>query len=45
MSIIAFGVVIFIMSAVGLELATIVRRMREYDCLGRGYLHDERSMA
>ena len=45
MSIIAFGVVIVIMSAALRELATIARRMREYYCLWRDYSYDEREIA
>ena len=37
--------VIRIMSAVRREHMTLVRRMREYYCLGRDYSHHERSIA
>ena len=44
-SIIAFGVVICMMRAVWRQHVTLVRRMREYYCLWRGFLHDDCSRA
>ena len=45
MSIIAFGLGIVTISAPSRELATIVSRMREYDCRWRDYSYDEREIA
>ena len=44
-SIIAFRIIIRMMSAAWQEHTTLTRRMREYYCLGHGHLHDERNMA
>ena len=45
MSIIDFGVGIVTISAASRELATIVSRMRQYDCRWRDYSYDERDIA